>query len=103
MKDLYNAKLVPRHAHTVEFSGDGMVEKKIQWVSTDYVEVEVLKPHDLLTDEGNYNEKSLERISGYAENGILELKIGEIVQFERFGFCRLDSKSGKKLIFVYSC
>ena len=30
-------------------------------------------------------------IKGKAEEGILKLKIGDIIQFERFGFCRLDS------------
>src|SRR3989338_10002854 len=39
------------------------------------------------------------RISGFAEHNIKELKIGEVIQFERFGFCRLDSiekKNGKE-------
>ena len=30
-------------------------------------------------------------ITGVAEHNIKQLKVGEIIQFERFGFCRLDS------------
>jgi glutamyl-tRNA synthetase len=30
------------------------------------------------------------KINGVAENNIKHLKVGEIIQFERFGFCRLD-------------
>ena len=30
-------------------------------------------------------------INGVAEHNIKHLKVGEIIQFERFGFCRLDA------------
>jgi glutamyl-tRNA synthetase len=29
-------------------------------------------------------------ITGVAEHNIKQLKVGEVIQFERFGFCRLD-------------
>ncbi len=38
---------------------------------------------------------------GLAEAATAEIKIGEIVQFARFGFCRLESKSEKELSFIY--
>lgn len=41
-----------------------------------------------------------ELIKGKAEKHIEQLKVGEVIQFERFGFCRLDSieeKEGKKV------
>ena len=40
--------------------------------------------------------------SGLAEQSIAKLKIGDITQFQRFGFCRLDSRKGKKYIFYYT-
>jgi glutamyl-tRNA synthetase len=39
-------------------------------------------------------------LKGVAEHNIKTVKVGEVIQFERFGFCRLDSieeKNGKKL------
>ncbi len=47
----------------------------------------------VLMDDGN-------KIEGIAEHHIKELKEGDIVQFQRFGFCRLDSK--EKMYFVFS-
>jgi len=37
-----------------------------------------------------------------AEKGVEQLKIGDIIQFERLGFCRLDEKKNEKLIFWYA-
>ncbi|MBI2661107.1 glutamate--tRNA ligase [Candidatus Woesearchaeota archaeon] len=39
---------------------------------------------------------------GIAESGVNELKEGSIVQFARFGFCRLDKKEKSRLIFRYT-
>lgn len=41
-------------------------------------------------------------ISGLAEPGVQNLKVGEIVQFERFGFTKLNSKEKQKLIFYFT-
>lgn len=103
LKDLYNVKLISKKKKEAEFAGvEGMVEKKIQWVS-DCVEAEVMKPGDLLNEDRTFNEKSLEILEGYSEKNIENLESGEIIQFERFGFCRMDAKKGKKYVFVYSC
>ena len=40
-------------------------------------------------------------ISGLAETGLQNLKIGEIVQFERFGFVKLDRKEKQRLVFYF--
>ncbi|GIU69450.1 MAG: glutamate--tRNA ligase [Candidatus Woesearchaeota archaeon] len=42
-------------------------------------------------------------IKGVAEHNIRYLKVGEIIQFERFGFCRLDSieKTGEKEVYKF--
>lgn len=58
-------------------------------VSKDLVEVEVLMP-DKTTAKG------------LGESGLSKLKTGEIVQLERFGFCRLDTKKGKTLKFWFT-
>ena len=39
---------------------------------------------------------------GLGESGLSYLKVGDIVQFERFGFCRLDRIEGKKLVFWFT-
>ncbi|MBU0586487.1 glutamate--tRNA ligase, partial [Candidatus Micrarchaeota archaeon] len=102
LKDLYNVKMISKKNAEAEFAGDGMVEKKLQWVADDYVKTEIIVPNDLLNENGEYNEKSLEIIQGYAEKSITELKEGETIQFERFGFCKLDQKA-EKYVFIYSC
>ena len=77
--------------------GDGLVKAKyspaenkkvgkIQCLQ-DYVECEVMKP-----DGG--------KDAGYCEPHCKDLEVGTIVQFERYGFCRLDSKEGG-LVFVF--
>jgi len=38
---------------------------------------------------------------GFAEKTVKHLKEGDIIQFERFGFCRLDKK-GDKFVFYYT-
>ena len=41
-------------------------------------------------------------VSGFAEKNCEKLKIGSIIQFERFGFVRLDRKAKGKLGFVFA-
>jgi glutamyl-tRNA synthetase len=105
LKDLYNIKIekLGEEGISASYAGEGMEKgrKIIQWVSGDRLDCEILKPGDLLTETGEYNSASLTVDEGYCEKSVLPLKIGEIVQFERYGFCRLDSK--EPLRFVYSC
>ena len=62
----------------------------MHWLPNDKrsVPVEVLMP------DGNVK-------NGFGEEGIRDLKEGDIVQLERFAFCRLDKK-GKKFVFCYT-
>lgn len=39
---------------------------------------------------------------GFAEKNVKKLKVGDIIQFERFGFCRLDKKGKDKFVFYYT-
>lgn len=77
---LYNIKL-PLKGKKAEFiSMENKNIPKITWVSLG-CETKILMP------DGKW-------IKGIADAGIMNLKIGDIIQFERFGFCRYDF--GKK-------
>jgi glutamyl-tRNA synthetase len=98
LKDLCNVKLVKKD--TAETADESQhAKKKIQWTG-DAVECTVLVPKDLLKNN-EFDPDSLQEVKGYVEKSVESLKQGAIVQFERFGFCRLDSK--KPLTFVFSC
>ena len=66
-------------------------DKIIHWlpVQKDLAKVEVLMPN-----------KEIKK--GLAEPLVKNLKIGDVVQFTRFGFCRLDKKEKDKLMFWYT-
>ena len=89
LKDLMNVKLSslgpPLGADFQSFELADV--PKIQWVSAKAVEVEVIKP-----------DNSRER--GLAEPAVAELGVGEVVQFERYGFVRVDAVK-PKLVVVY--
>mgnify|MGYP001576373812 FL=1 len=51
--------------------------QKLNWVSN-YVPCSILMPNG-------------EKIEGFAESSIKNLRISELVQFERFAFCRFDN------------
>ncbi len=96
LKDFCNIMISGK---TGKKAGDGKIRKKIQWV-TDPVECTILVPKDLLKD-GEFDPDSLQVLRGVCEKSVSGLEEGTIVQFERFGFCRLDSLH--PLTFVYSC
>ncbi|MBM3229785.1 glutamate--tRNA ligase [Candidatus Parvarchaeota archaeon] len=79
-------------------------KKIIHWVAmSDAVPCKVFVLHDLLLDDGEtFNEKSMEVVEGFVESAANSLKIGETVQFERFGFCTLDRKTPDALEFIFS-
>jgi len=63
----------------------------IHWlpVSDDLINVEIRMPDNKI-------------IRGYGENNLKNLKEGDIVQFTRFGFCRLDKKEKDKYVFWFT-
>jgi len=105
LKDLCNVKLTKKgRSLSGQLMPDEMVERKIQWVNeANALGCEVMVPKDLLDDKGEFDPKSLEMEKGYCERSCGELAVGEIVQFERFGFCRLDKKENGKLTFIFTC
>ncbi|MBD3263117.1 glutamate--tRNA ligase [Candidatus Woesearchaeota archaeon] len=84
--DLYNIKLNKKSRFTSKENKD---IPRIQWVSDDYVQTEILMP-------------SGKSIEGFAEHNIKNLKEGDIIQFMRFGFCKLDRKKRNKIIFAFA-
>lgn len=103
LKDLYDVEILEKgEVLEGKYAGNEKVSKKVQWVSDDKIDCEVLVPKDLLKD-GEYNPESLEVVKGVCESNCAKLDEGTTIQFERFGFVRLDKKGKNKLVFVYSC
>jgi glutamyl-tRNA synthetase len=104
LKDLCNVKLVKKGKTLAGgLMPDDMVDRKLQWVSDRKLPCTVLVPKDLLGPDGKFDPESLGRVEGYCEPACGSLKPGDIVQFERFGFCRLDKKERGRLTFIFSC
>jgi len=104
LKDLYNVRVqaIGKDAVEGEFAGKELIDgiKKLQWVS-EPMPCTVIVPNELFIGE-EFNERSLEVVEGYCERACAELRPGDIIQFERFGFCRLDEKTGERLSFIYT-
>jgi len=88
LKDFMNVQLVSLDPLKAKFhSREVMDVPKLQWVSAEAVEVEVIKP------DGS-------RECGLAEPAVSNLSVGETVQFERYGFVRVDAVK-PKFVAVY--
>ncbi|MCS7132277.1 MAG: glutamate--tRNA ligase [Aigarchaeota archaeon] len=97
LKYLMNAKVVEKSVEGVVAKFSGMEVQRdlkiIQWVpAEESIEVKVLVPGPLYLN-GEINPESLRTVTGFGEVAIEGVELGEIVQFERFGFCRRDSDS----------
>jgi glutamyl-tRNA synthetase len=95
LMDLYNVRLTKRGKESqAEFVGDErLLElRKVQWVvdDADKVEVKVLEPSELFLEDETPNPDSLKVRKGYAEAAFSNLGEGDIVQFPRYGFVRVD-------------
>lgn len=102
LKYMLNFKVAEKGENFVEaeFAGLEPVEKIriIQWVPADEnVRVKVLVPDTLYLDS-EVNPESLKIVEGLGEKSVNDVKVEEIVQFERFGFCRRDS--AEELLFI---
>lgn len=97
LKDLYNVR---KKEGSWVYAGDELIKDsdKVQWVTPDAVEVVVVRCDPLVVD-GELNMKSeLRREEALAEPSVKELGVGDMVQFERYGFCRKDGDAE----FIYS-
>jgi len=96
--ELYNVKLLSKAADGVvcSFESEEMIpdSRKLQWVTQeDSHGVEVLEPSELYNEDGTFNKDSLKTRLGVAERSFDDLKQGDIVQFLRYGFVRVDAPS----------
>ena len=97
LKYLMNLRIIEKTGEYVraEFlSREPMKNVKIiQWVPVDEaVKVNVLVP-DIIYVNDEINPNSLKIVKGFGERAVEDVRVDEIVQFERFGFCRRDSES----------
>ena len=76
------------HSKSFEDARDAKA-RIIQWVPTDAIKAKVVM------DDASV-------IEGLCEVDCKDLKVGDIVQFERFGFARLDEIKDDELIFYYA-
>ena len=91
----------------IEKLGDGKAEgtymkenaeERIQWVNEgNYVECSIEVIGDLLKGEA-FNDESIKVSKGYAESFAANLDDGEVVQFERVGFFKVDDKNAMLFI-----
>ncbi|HID05447.1 MAG TPA: glutamate--tRNA ligase, partial [Aigarchaeota archaeon] len=99
-----NVKLTTLEDDTAvgEFMGKEPVEGVpiIQWVGLESADVVVYRPGELIADDGSVNRDSMGILRGVAERSVETVRYDEVVQFERFGFCRRDS--GEELKFIYA-
>jgi len=61
--------------------------RKLQWVPESHIKVDMLTPQGM--------------VSGYGEPTLKKVKIGNVVQFERVGFVRIEKKTAKKITAVF--
>lgn len=86
LKDFMNVQIKSRKPLEADFHSRELAEApKIQWVSAGAVEAEVIRP------DGS-------REVGLAEPAVTDLSVGDILQFERYGFARVDAKSPKFVV-----
>ena len=104
LKELYSVEIVDKEEGLITcrmYSIDhNEGEKIIQWVTSQNVPVKVTKIGNLLNDDDSFNPGSLTDINGLSEKEIENVENGQIIQFERFGFCRMDDKKESSMIFV---
>jgi glutamyl-tRNA synthetase len=102
LKGLYTVEVVKK-------ARDGMLavrsdkdsDLRVQWVAEGKLLLaEVAMPKPPLKPDGTFDKESMERSKGYVESYSSKLKHGDIVQFERFGFCILDNKKEMSFIFI---
>lgn len=94
LMELFNVTMGRKGATIIgKFAGTEISpgSKKIQWVTDDSIPFVVRIPGPLYVGDV-YNEQSLQTVNGLAEPSCKELAIGDIIQFVRFGFCRIDGK-----------
>jgi hypothetical protein len=103
LKGLYNVR-VTRTGGDLQgsYAGEELLANtaKIQWTTQDHLPLKILIP-GLIFKGDLYNPASLSEMQGYAEKAVGGLPSGEIVQFERVGFVRLEQHK-KELVGIFT-
>lgn len=89
LKDLCNIKIISKSPLKAEYTDNSIGINKmriIHWVPINGISIKVLAPH------GEFN--------GIGEKGILN-ELDSVVQFERFGYVRIDSIKEEKEVIAY--
>jgi glutamyl-tRNA synthetase len=97
LKDLFNVRITKKNSQVFgEYVGEKLISDstKIQWTTDNNVEMSVFIPHPLYINK-KFNNNSLEKVEGFAEEAVKMIKTDEIVQFERFGFVRIENVNNK--------
>jgi len=87
LMNLYNIRII--NEKEAEFMDDNQKNiPKINWVS-EGINVKIMMPN-------------AEVIEGFAEKAVEKLKVNDLIQFERFGFLRVDEINDNKIVFWFS-
>ncbi|MFC2143367.1 glutamate--tRNA ligase [Candidatus Aenigmatarchaeota archaeon] len=84
LKDLCNIKLGEKSKYTGK---EIKSIPKIHWVPKDNISVRVFLPN--------------KRINGFGEANLAKTKIGDVIQFERFGFVRIEKAAKTNIVAIF--
>jgi glutamyl-tRNA synthetase len=94
LKGLYNVKITKiGDTLTGIYAGENLIQEtvKIQWTTDDHMPLRIIVPGLIFKGE-TYNPDSCSELKGYVEKAVSTIPIGEIVQFERIGFVKLEKQ-----------
>jgi glutamyl-tRNA synthetase len=92
LKELYNIKVTEIGTNVMgEYAGEELLAEtsKIQWVTNEYHKIKLITPGPLFKADA-FNPNSIQETEGYGEPSTAEIPHGNIVQFERVGFVRIE-------------
>ena len=95
LKGLYNVRIIHMGDYVQGmYAGEELLAEstKIQWTTDEYLRLNVIVP-GFLFEEETFNPESLHELQGYSEKAVSTVSSGEIVQFERVGFVRLEKQN----------
>ena len=93
LKDLNNVKLEKDGKELIGMFDSRDIKpktKKLHWVSSNNVSVDLVVPGILFKNKNEVDTESLKFYSGLGEVSLCELKEGDIIQFERVGYAKIE-------------
>jgi glutamyl-tRNA synthetase len=103
LKGLYNVEITKTtDPLSGVYAGEQLIAEsaKIQWTTEEFLPFTLQVPGLIFKGE-HFNPNSLHEIQGYAEKAVDDLPAGEIIQFERVGFVRLE-KHDNHLVGIFA-